>query len=141
MSQRTGVGPVPKIPRGLDLALAFVTLLNSGVSWLTWVKVGASERNSYEVFRTAQRFDLEALDPLRFVWFMSPVATLACLLLVAIQMRRPAGLLVLFQSILVAAVGLAVLLVGVESGLGPLLGFASGITGIGLGASALMSRN
>ena len=126
-------------PTGIGIALAAVSILNSVVSWLTWVKVGSSSRNSYEIFRTAQRFNLEALDPVRFIWFMSPVLTLGCLLLIPLRLRRSAGVLVLLQSFLGAGVSLAVLVVGIESGAGPKLGFASGLAGIGIGTASLLS--
>lgn len=70
---------------------------------------------------------------------MSPVLTLACLVLIPLRLRRSAGVLVLLQSLLVAGVSLAVLVAGIESGAGPKLGFGFGLAGIGLGTASLLS--
>jgi hypothetical protein len=128
-------------PSPLQGALAGATVANIAVAWLTWVKVGASTRNSYEVFRTAQRFNLEALDPLRFAWFMAPVATLGCFLLLSLRLVRPAAVLALIQSLLVAIVSAAVLIIGVNTGLGPILGVIAGCGGIGLAIAVFLSIN
>lgn len=128
-------------PRPLEAALAAATIANIGVAWLTWVKVGASTRNSYEVFRTAQRFNLEAIDPLRFAWFMAPVATLACLLLIGLRLSRAAAVLALIQSLLVASVSAAVLIIGVDTGSGPIVGALASCVGIGLAIAVFLSSN
>lgn len=129
-----------KRPEVLDLALICASAANIAVAWLTWVKVGASTRNSYEVFRSAQRFNLEALDPVRFAWFFAPVLTLACAVLVSIGLRRWAAGFTLVQSLFVAIVSFVVLLIGVDIGLGPVLGVTSGVGGVGVAVTVIVRR-
>ena len=103
---------------------------------LEWVRIGATGRNSYELFRSAQRLGLDQLTAFRVIWFLVPVATLAFgLCLVA---RRPAlaGWVILAQSLVAGAAGLAVLTTGLDPGPGVMLVIPSGIVGVGAGMAA-----
>lgn len=135
MSEELGLGR----PSRLGWILSAVVIANAAVGWLTWVKVGASTRNSYEVFRSAQRFQLEQLDPLRFAWFMAPVLTLICLLLVVIGFQRWAAIVGLVQSLFVGLMGLAVLIIGVNTGLGPIVALLVGAIGVCVAISLIVS--
>lgn len=126
-------------PNSWGWALGGVVIANALVGWLTWIKVGASTRNSYEVFRSAQRFQLEQLDPLRFAWFMAPVLTLVCVLLLAIGYSRSAAGVGLIQSVFVGLMGLAVLIIGVNTGLGPLIAALVGTAGVCVALGLIVS--
>jgi len=126
-------------PSPLGWALGATVLTNALVGWLTWIKVGASTRNSYEVFRSAQRFQLEQLDPLRFAWFMAPVLTLVCFLLLSIGLWRWAAVIGMIQSVFVGLIGLAVLIIGVNTGLGPIVAVFVGTVGLCVGVGLIVS--
>lgn len=124
-------------PSKPDLVIAVSSVAYVAIAWLTWLKVGESSRNSYEIFRSAQRLNLEALDPLRFAWFFVPVVTLVVLVCMAVGYRRSAAALALVQSAFVGAIGLIVLISGVESGLGPIVAVAAGALGASFSFSVL----
>lgn len=100
------------------------------VGQLAWMRTGTADRNSYELFRSAQRLGLEELTPFRVVWYLLPVATLAFGLCLASRQRRMAGLVVALQSVVVVAAGIAVWAVGPGAGIGPKLAIPAGLVGL-----------
>ncbi|MDA3039327.1 MAG: hypothetical protein O3C27_07310 [Actinomycetota bacterium] len=69
--------------------------LQLAVGQLPWMRTGEATRNSYELFRSAQRLGLDELTPFRVVWHLLPVATLVFGLGLASKQRRLAGLVVI----------------------------------------------
>ncbi len=109
---------------GTRVTASVLALALGGVGWLGWVESGSVVRNSYEMFRAAQRLGLDVLTPLRVVWFLVPVASLLVVVLMAAGfVRSGLGVLVL-EALLVGAAGVAVLVVGVRGGIGSLVGVA-----------------
>ncbi len=100
------------------------------VGQLAWMRTGTADRNSYELFRSAQRLGLDELTPFRVVWYLLPAATLAFGLCLASQQRRLAGLVIAVQSVVVVAAGIAVWVVGLGVGIGPKLAIPSGLVGL-----------
>lgn len=103
-----------------------------GVAWLPWVRTGSRNRNSYEVFRSAQRLGLEELTPLRVLWFVVPVVAAAAVLAGVASQTRLFGLLAAFVGVTVAIAGLVVTISGAGAGIAPLLA-------VGVGLAAMVS--
>ncbi len=102
---------------------------------LEWVRSGSATRNSYEMFRSAQRLGLDELTPFRVVWFLMPVLCLGSLLMIGLA-RHHASASFLGAAFLGAAslvslgVGVAVLTSGLGVGLGAPLATGSGAVGL-----------
>lgn len=124
------------------LATAIVgALLQLVVGQLAWMRTGTATRNSYELFRSAQRLGLDELTPFRVVWYLLPVATLAFGLCLASKKRRLAGLVVAVQSVVVIAAGITVWVVGLGIGIGPKLAIPAGLVGLAGGALLALGKD
>lgn len=102
---------------------------------LEWVRSGSATRNSYEMFRSAQRLGLDELTPFRVVWFLVPVLCLGSLLMLGLARHHVAasylGAAFLGAASLVSVgVGAAVLASGLGVGLGAPLSTGSGVVGL-----------
>ena len=102
---------------------------------LEWVRSGSATRNSYEMFRSAQRLGLDELTPFRVVWFLVPVLCLGSLLMLGLVRYHVAtsylGAAFLGAASLVSVgVGAAVLASGLGVGLGAPLSTGSGVVGL-----------
>lgn len=122
------------------IVAVLLALAELGVGQLEWVHVGASSRNSYELFRSAQRLGLGELTPFRVVWYLLPVVALTFALALAGRRTRIAGVLLGGQSVVVAVAGLAVQLVGADAGAGSKLAIPLGAAGLVAGAVLVLDR-
>ncbi len=103
---------------------------------LEWVRLGSAGRNSYEMFRSAQRLGLDQLTPFRVVWFVLPVLCLGAVLTVGLDRRGTAAFFLGVASTISVGVGLAVVTSGAGAGLGaPLAVFAGGVGLVSVGVS------
>ena len=125
---------------GLATAVAGA-VLQLVVGQVPWMRTGAATRNSYELFRSAQRLGLDELTPFRVVWYLLPVATLAFGLCLASKQRRRAGLVVALQSLVVIAGGIAVWAVGLGVEIGPKLAIPAGVVGFAGGVLLAMGKD
>lgn len=97
---------------------------------LSWVASGSASRNSYEMFRSAQRLGLDQLTPLRVVWFLLPVFCLGAVLMIALSHLRTAAAFVVLSSIIGLVVAGIVLASGRASGAGAALALAGSLGGV-----------
>lgn len=125
---------------GLTVAVAGA-VLQLVVGQMPWMRTGAETRNSYELFRSAQRLGLDDLTPFRVVWYLLPVATLSVGLCLASKRRRLAGLIVAAQSLVVIAGGIAVWAVGLGVEIGPKLAIPVGVLGLSGGVLLAMGKD
>jgi hypothetical protein len=103
------------------VAVVVVVAAPIALAQLGWVRVGSVSRNSYEMFRSAQRLGLGHLTPMRVAWYLVPVASLAIGLTLALGRRRLAAGLLALQGAVVGATGSAVLVAEVAAGIGAML--------------------
>ncbi len=122
-----------RIALGVAGAAAVLELL---AGQLEWVRIGEAGRNSYELFRSAQRLGFDQLTVFRVIWFLMPVATLAFGLCVVTGRSALGGWMVAAQSLVVGAAGLAVLTTGLDPGPGVMMAIPCGIVGLGAGVAA-----
>ncbi len=93
------------------LVPAAVGALSVPALWAPWFRSGASARNSFDLFRSLQLLGLDALTPIRVVWFLLPMAFAAAVVLLAAG-RVVAGRVMLAGCWLV--VGVVAALVGLS---------------------------
>ncbi|MFT7600525.1 MAG: hypothetical protein ACI8TP_003468 [Acidimicrobiales bacterium] len=121
-----------------SLVAGAVALSLGAVGWLGWVRSGSAVKNSYEMFRSAQRLGLDQLTPFRVAWFLVPVVSLAIVVLLVVGVRKAAAGLLAIESLVVGAAALAALVGGVAAGLGPPLGLSTAL--VGLVAAGFLTR-
>ena len=141
--KRPNESPQMRLPSPASRPAAGIAALSMfaaiAVAWLPWVRTGSRTRNSYEVFRSAQRLGLEELTPLRVLWFVIPVIAAAAVLAGVANQTRVFGLLAAFVGVTVAIAGLLVAISGAGAGSAPLLAVAVGLAAMVSGV--LLVRN
>ncbi len=116
------------------LALVVLGAASTASLLAPWVRSGAATRNSFEMFRTAQRLDLDVLTSYRVVWFLVPVVGGAGLVLVALGHRLPAAAALVAVGVVMIAVALAVWTSSVSAASGVAFGAAAGLGHLGFSA-------
>jgi hypothetical protein len=101
------------------------------VPWMDWVRTGTAVRNSYEVFRSAQRLGLEELTPLRVLWYLLPVLALTGSFFGALGRYRWFAVVAAFVGLVTGGAGLAVALSPAGAGAGPWSAVAIGAGALG----------
>ncbi len=97
---------------------------------LEWVRSGSAGRNSYQMFRSAQRLGLDQLTPFRVIWFLLPVLCLGAVLMAGLARPLLTALFLAAASVVSLGVGVAVLASGRAAGPGATLGAAAGFLGL-----------
>ena len=112
------------------VAMIVVVAVQLVVGQLGWIRVGSTTRNSYEMFRSAQRLGLDQLTPFRVVWYVVPVVSLAIGIAIVAGRHRIAPGLLLAQSLAIGTAGVVVLRSGVTSAVGA--GLAPVVAAVGI---------
>jgi hypothetical protein len=102
------------------------------VPWMEWVRTGSAVRNSYEVFRSAQRLGLEELTPIRVLWFLLPVLAVAGSFFGVLGWYRWFAAVATFVGLVIGGAGLAVALSTAGAGAGPWSAVAIGVCALGV---------
>lgn len=111
----------------IQVGIVVGTLVCLSVGMMEWVISGSISRNSYSSFRAAQTLGLDELTLFRVLWYLVPVFTAAIFFALSGKWVRLAAILLLVQSIIVAAGGAGVLAVSVPVGNGPIVSVVSGV--------------
>ncbi len=96
---------------------------------LEWIRSGSASRNSYEMFRSAQRLGLDQLTPFRVIWFLLPVLCLGSVLMVSLARERVGAVFLAAASLISLGAGIAVVRSGLGAGPGAPLAVVSGVLG------------
>ncbi len=124
-------------PRPVAVVVAAAMVASIGLAWLPWIETGDTRRNSYEMFRSAQRLGLEQLTPIRVLWFLMPVIAGAAILAGLVGFRRVTGLLSILVGLVVGLVGFIVALSDAAVAVAPSLAAMVGVAAIGSGGFLL----
>ncbi len=122
------------------IGLVVLGTLSSLAFLAPWVRSGSATRNSFQMFRTAQRLDLDVLTPYRVIWFLVPVVGAAGLVLVMLGHRRSAAVVLFAVGLVIVVVALAVLASPVRAGPGVALGALAGLGHLGFSAWLVRRR-
>lgn len=126
-----------KIPFRILSAIA--AAVGAFAGWPTWTISGSATRNSYASLRAAQVLGIEQLTPLRVVWFVTPVASAAVVLLLVAGAFRSASAVGLLTAAVLLSFGGGVLLTPVAAGVGPWLAVGAGVGLVG-GSVGLLAQ-
>lgn len=124
-------------------AIAVVLAATGGlIGWLPWLHVGAGRRDSYGLFRAAQRLGFDQITPARVLWYLVPVVAIASVVALLAGYPRLGLALLSSESVIVGVVSVSVVLVGASPGVtlavGPWSGAVLGVLGLVFAAWVLV---
>lgn len=111
---------------GVTVTVSATMLINTQFEW---VRSGSAGRNSYQMFRSAQRLGLDQLTPFRVIWFLLPVLILGSVLMAGLARYQLTAVFLGAASLVSLGVGIAVLSSGLAAGPGAPLATAAGVIG------------